>query len=791
MDTERDLVSDLALLPFTSTSALGDTTEPQAQQQEDRSTSPLEREAMPMNDQRPHFSASELAGLPGMPTTARRVLERAKREAWPARPRTARGGGSEYPISCLPALTQAALADKVLSAAPASSALSFSADAGASFSSSRGTREAEGMRTSASGSIPDPRSEHLAALFDSRPESIKAEARSRLTVVQEYFALLDHQVAREAALEVVTKKHAISEATLGRYLALVKGRPASEWLHELAPAYAGRVATAEMSADAWEALKADYLRPERPSARACIARLQRIAGARGWTLPSTRTLLRRLEKLPRSVVVMKREGMKAARALFPAQQRDKAALAALQVINGDGYKHNLWVRFPDGEIVRAKTWFWQDVYSSKLLAWRTDKTEHTDVIRLSFGDLVEAYGIPGAVVIDNTLAAANKTMSGGVRHRFRFKVRDDEPDGVFKLLGVSVHWATPGHGQAKPVERAFGVGGIGEYIDKAPEFTGAWTGASTLDKPEYDGRTKAVELADLERVIAREVAAFNAMAERRGAVHQGRSFDDVFNESYARTEIRKAAEAQRRLWLLATEPVTAGAKDGAITLDAGRVAGERLANRYWSRELIDHAGRKLVARFDPKRLHEGVHVYTLDGRWICYAECDRPAGFMDAGAARERARARSQVMRSIKTQAVALSRMTALDAAKTLTLPEHGGVADSTIPAPKVVRGTFTEPLARPGYVPPERTESERAELAHLEAEINSAPQVNVLALRSDADKHAHWTALDARRGAGEQLADADEQFWSHWQTQDYYRDAVAMEADFEREVASRQANAA
>ncbi len=803
MEATRELVSETATWPVeTSSTEPGDTTGPQQPQQQERTTySPLEREAMTTPDQQ-HFSVSELAGLPGMPTTARRVLERAKREAWPARPRLGRGGGSEYPISCLPALTQAALAEKVLSAAPASSALSISTatDAWASFSSPRGAPTANGVRTPAAGALPEQRveqrAEHLAALFDTRPDSIKQEARARLSAVQEYFTLLEHQVARAAALEVITKKHGLSEATLGRYLALVKGRPAHTWLHELAPAYAGRTATAELSAEAWETLKADYLRAERPSARACIARLQRIAEARSWQLPSTRTLLRRLENLPRSIVVMKREGMKAARALFPAQSRDKAALGALQVVNGDGYKHNLWVRFPDGEIVRAKTWFWQDVYSSKILAWRTDKTEHTDVIRLAFGDLVEAYGIPGAVVIDNTLAAANKTMSGGVRHRFRFRVREDEPDGVFKLLGVAVHWATPGHGQAKPVERIFGVGGVGEVIDKAPEFTGAWTGASTLDKPDYDGRTKAIELEALERVIAREVAYLNAQTGRRGAVHQGRSFDELFAESYGRTEIRKAVEAQRRLWLLATEPVSAGAKDGAITLDAGRISGERLANRYWARELIDHAGRKLVARFDPKRLHEGVHVYTLDGRWICYAECDRPAGFMDATAARERSRARNQVLRAIKVHAAGVARMSALDASKTLTLPEHGGVADSSIPAPKVVRPAFADPLERPGYTPRARSAeeqaAERAELARLEAEIaGAAREVNVLELRSDADKHAHWKALDARRAAGEALGEADEAFWSHWQGADYYRFALEAETEFEREVAARQASAA
>lgn len=199
-----------------------------------------------------------------------------------------------------------------------------------------------------------------------------------------------------------------------------------------------------------------------------------------WTIPANRTLLRRLKAIPRAVQTLAHQGSNALRDLYPAQQRSKAALHALAIINGDGYKHNLWVRFPHGEIARAKTWYWQDVYSSRVVAWRVDKTEHTDMIRLAFGDLVEQYGIPEAVLLDNTLAAANKTMSGGVKHRFRFKVREEEPDGVFKLLGCRVMWATPRHGQAKPVERAFGVGGVGEYIDKAPEVAGCWTGASPV-----------------------------------------------------------------------------------------------------------------------------------------------------------------------------------------------------------------------------------------------------------------------------------------------------------------------
>lgn len=59
-----------------------------------------------MND---WHTASELAGLPEMPATVSGVIRAAKREAWPSRHRSGRGGGREYPQTCLPTPTQDAL----------------------------------------------------------------------------------------------------------------------------------------------------------------------------------------------------------------------------------------------------------------------------------------------------------------------------------------------------------------------------------------------------------------------------------------------------------------------------------------------------------------------------------------------------------------------------------------------------------------------------------------------------------------------------------------------------------
>jgi hypothetical protein len=735
-----------------------------------------------MNDRRQeeqHFTAAKLAGLPGMPKRPGEIPRKMKQLGITGRAKQGQGGGKEYPLSALPIETREAIARRMISTAaalPPADTIPLFVDRPA------------GSAPAAFSSTPDARAEQLAHEFEAKPDKQKAAARDALAIVQRWAELVARGFTWRAAAPALAEKHGISPATLYRWWRAVKCQPRHLWLYLLVDGYPGRRARQEMSAEAWEILKADYLRRERPTAKACIDRLRRRAKERpDWVIPSDRTLERRLDEISEVVKTMSREGPTAAKQMYPSQQRLKGHLHALAIINGDGYKHNLWVRFPDGEVRRAQTWYWQDVYSSKILGWRTDKTEHTDVIRLSFGDLIEAHGIPEAVVVDNTYAAANKTMTGGARHRFRFKVREEEPLGVFQLLNVPYHPTTPAWGQAKPIERAFGVGGVGEYIDKAPEFAGAWTGSNTLDKPEYDGKHRAIELADLERVIAREIAAWNARAGRRGAMHTGgKSCDALFAASYeaAAAAIRRPTEAQRRLWLLATEPVQASSRNGEITLNAGRVVGERLSNRYWSEELAEHAGRPVVARFDPKRLHQGVHVYTLDGRYICYADCVKPGGFNDANAGREHSRARGSYLRGARQMLEAETRMDALEAGKALA-----GGDGPVIPAPaavrgKVVRGDFRDPLQRPHReAAPDTPEEarERAALAQEMTDLAAGKRATVVALAVDdpGANYRRWCALDRRLAAGEAVTDREREWHASYRASGEWATMDAMAQDF------------
>jgi putative transposase len=57
------------------------------------------------------LAASKIAGLPGMPSTARGTLARATREGWPSRPRRGRGGGRVFLVPAQPEAGPAPIAE--------------------------------------------------------------------------------------------------------------------------------------------------------------------------------------------------------------------------------------------------------------------------------------------------------------------------------------------------------------------------------------------------------------------------------------------------------------------------------------------------------------------------------------------------------------------------------------------------------------------------------------------------------------------------------------------------------
>lgn len=444
-----------------------------------------------------------------------------------------------------------------------------------------------------------------------------------------------------------------------------------DWLPLLLDKHSNKKAgkEADFTEEAWEAFKADYFRPECPQFGSCYERLKRAAQENGWSIPSASSIKRKIAReVPKLVQVQLREGDHAVMQYYPSMRRTVAEIEALEWINGDGYQHNVFVRWHNGEIVRPKTWIWQDIRTRKILAYRVDLSENSDTIRLSLMDLIWKYGIPKKCTIDNTRAAANKWMTGGVKNRYRFKVKEDDVTGIIPMLGIELLWTSvqfgKGHGQAKPIERAFSHGGLGELVDKHPSLAGFYAGENVYSKPDnYNGGKDGVDYDTFILAIEDGIRTFNEREGRQTEICQGiYSFSQVFERDYAKAQIRKASAEQMRFLMLMSEAVTLR-KDGTFELEAGGKVNNR-KNRYLASELIATAHRKVVVKFDPQDLHNKVWVYGLDGVFLAEAKCTDAVAFGDKTKGREHDKARKQMVKAVKAQAKATLTMNAQEAAR-------------------------------------------------------------------------------------------------------------------------------
>lgn len=576
------------------------------------------------------YSAAELAALslPGMPATDRAIQLRSARENWLSRKRESRGGGLEYHVSALPTVAQIKLT--VLE------------------------------KTTAQAAEPAPvllSRDELWRWFDALPEAKKAKARRCADILDTVETLHRGGVPKDVAVMTVAQHHGVGPSSIYNWFTKVAGRDRSDWLPALAPRHAGRTATVECAPEAWDMLRSDYLRLSAPPFSDCYERTQRAAAVQGWTMPSERTMLRRMrDSVHPAVIVLCREGVEKARRMYPAQERDRSGFHALEAINGDGHRWDIWVEWPDGEVCRPNMVAFQDLYSGLILSHRVDKTANSWAVRLAIGDLIETYGIPKACWLDNGRDFASKWLTGGIPNRYRFKVREEEPAGILTQLRVDIHWTTPYSGQSKPIERAFKD--FASDIARHPAFEGAYAGNSPVNKPE-NYKSRAVKLEDFLKVLASEINVHNDRTGRTAKVCRGRSFRETFSESYIKAPITKATEEQRRLWLLAAEGVTVNSRDGSLKL---------FGNRYWADFLHLHLGETVAARFDPDFLHDGLHIYRLDGAYLGHAPVVEAAGFDSAEKAQEHNRARKAWLRAARQMAEAEVRMSAAKVAELVPL---------------------------------------------------------------------------------------------------------------------------
>ena len=590
------------------------------------------------------FNSKELAGVGGLPSSPSNVTRKAKSLSWEFRKvEGVKGVSYEFSFNSLPEEVQAELL----------------------------------LKQSQAVEIPKAKKElnYLPEViwkpYEKATDKQKEEAKAKLAPLQKLDDLVRNNVALMMALDAVSTEYEIAKGSLKRWYYKVRSFERPDWLPLLLDKHSNKKAgkEADFTEEAWEAFKADYFRPECPQFGSCYERLKRAARENGWSIPSASSIKRKIAReVPKLVQVQLREGDHAVMQYYPSMRRTVAEIEALEWINGDGYQHNVFVRWHNGEIVRPKTWIWQDIRTRKILAYRVDLSENSDTIRLSLMDLIWKYGIPKKCTIDNTRAAANKWMTGGVKNRYRFKVKEDDVTGIIPLLGIELLWTSvqfgKGHGQAKPIERAFSHGGLGELVDKHPSLAGFYAGENVYNKPDnYNGGKDGVPYETFIMALEDGIRTFNEREGRQTEICQGiYSFSQVFERDYAKAQIRKASSEQMRFLMLMSEAVSIN-KEGKFSLKVGgKVNGG--FNEYTAFDLIASQHRKVVVKFDPADLHNKVWVYSLEGVFLAEAECTSAKAFGDKAAGREHDKARKQFVKAVKAQAKAQISMNAQEAAR-------------------------------------------------------------------------------------------------------------------------------
>ncbi|HAW49191.1 MAG TPA: transposase [Roseovarius sp.] len=594
------------------------------------------------------WTAAEIAaaGLPDIPGTKRGVTKLAQRMSWSeqtgkSRRRNGRGGGREFHWSLFPVRAQSWLL-------------------------------AQAAKVDAP---PDerPAREEAWSAFEKLPEKPKAEAASRLASIQKVEALERGGLTRDQAVRDVARLDGVAGRTIWNWLGMIDGVRSDDRLPYLAPRHRlakRRSRAREIDPEFGALIKSDYLRPEQPSMSAVYDRCVRLARARGIEAAPLHTVRRWFRReVSEPTVVLKRKGLDALKTLYPAQVRDRSQMHAMEGVNGDYHRFDVFVRFPasDGipeEIARPQMVAFQDLFSGRLLSWRVDKTPNSHTVQLCTGDMIERWGIPEHVLLDNGREFAAKLITGGTQTRYRFKVKEDDVPGLLTSLGCQVHWATPYSGQSKPIERAFRD--LCDRVAKHPRLAGAYTGNAPDAKPENYGN-RAVALEEFLEVLAEEIELHNMRPNRRSEVAWGRSFAEVFDESYAQAPIRKATEEQRRLWLMGAEGLRPAMRDGAITF---------MRNVYWADWLIEHRGEKVVARFDRAALWDGLHIYALSGEYLGHAECREKVGFFDVEQGRVHEKSRRAWMRAERDAADAHRVYTAAELGQGLAALDEGPPED-------------------------------------------------------------------------------------------------------------------
>lgn len=357
----------------------------------------------------------------------------------------------------------------------------------------------------------------MADAYERKPTSIKLQTESRIKILDEFNALLANNIKKQDAEKIIKSKYSnASKITLWRWCALVEGHDRAYWVYLLAPNYEGRSKRpiCQAAYDHWLSL---YSTQAKPAASVCYYQTIQANKTQKWgELPSLKTFLRHYELTEsQNFKIFTRQGKTALKESLPHIKRDYNTIDLHGYWESDGRKADVLCTWPDGTVSRPWIVVMRDVRTRMVLARLIGKTNDKALVIEAFRQAcILSQTRPQGFILDNGSEYSCKAFTGSQRSDVRYKSTEKEPLGILTRMGIVVHWATPYHGAAKPIESFWNV--IAEYADKT--CGKAYVGNNTVNRPED---TDAKHAITIEEYADKLSGTINAWCIGDFGIHRG------------------------------------------------------------------------------------------------------------------------------------------------------------------------------------------------------------------------------------------------------------------------------
>jgi len=529
-------------------------------------------------------TSAELAGLPGLPGTDRRVRDKALREDWQSRKRAGRGGGQEYHITSLPPETRATLLSRQAIATHVETARTLPArvhvkpdDATTdqlktAFSRAGLCRAIDRMAAHGDMSITAA-CRHMAELLSSG----KADATLIEMAMEANDRPRDGHVVSARSLIQWHKDFAIFGEG-----ALIPGRRKKTLS---VPAWAGaflkryQIPTSPSVEDAYRLFKADL---------------------NGGDAPSIHQVRRFLNKLSPEAREQGRMGARELKNIQPFRRRTFETLMPNDIWTADGHTFDAEIAHPlyPDRVFRPELTTYADIRTRRITGWSVNLAESAMAVLDGLRVGIAAHGIPAVLYVDNGPGYINQAVGG-----------------VLDRLGITLSHALPYNSQAK---------GVVERLNQV------WVRLAKR-LPTYIG-------VDMDKEAAQRVHKITRQALKAGVQHRAIVGWDAFLSLAADMVAEYNASLHATLKCSPDEALERHIHEGwaPATVDPAQLdrlmmpsiarktlRGEvRLFNRRYAHdELRHHHDDEVLVHYDLRDASR-VWVHDLSGRLICEARKD-------------------------------------------------------------------------------------------------------------------------------------------------------------------------